>query len=138
MKRSIVALTLCVPSAIRLVGTAHRVCLLLFMGSSLSADEIRFNEHVRPILAEHCLHCHGPDESHREGELRLDTEDAAKASVIVTGDPDKSTIMHRITSQDPDERMPPVESGKTLSSQQIELLRQWIKAGASYQGHWAF
>ena len=48
------------------------VCLLLFMGSSLSADEIRFNEHVRPILAEHCLHCHGPDENHREGELRLD------------------------------------------------------------------
>ena len=87
MKRSIVALTLCVPSAIRLVGTAHRVCLLLFMGSSLSADEIRFNEHVRPILAEHCLHCHGPDDRHREGELRLDTEDAAKASVIVARSP---------------------------------------------------
>ncbi|MCB9922142.1 MAG: PSD1 domain-containing protein [Planctomycetaceae bacterium] len=138
MKHSILVGTLCVPSAIRLVGRAHRVCLLLFMGSSLSADEIRFNEHVRPILAEHCLHCHGPDDGHREGELRLDTEDAAKASVIVAGDPDKSTFMHRITSQDPDERMPPVESGKTLSSQQIELLRQWIKAGAPYQGHWAF
>ena len=116
------------------LGTVHRVCLLLFMGSSLFADEIRFNEHVRPILAEHCLHCHGPDESHREGELRLDTEDAAKASVIVTGDPDKSTFMHRITSQDPDERMPPVESGKTLSSQQIELLRQWIKAWCALSG----
>ena len=70
-------------------------------------------------------HCYGPEESNREGELRLAREDAAKASVIVTGDPDKSIFMHRITSQDPGERMPPIESGKTLSSQQAGLLRSF-------------
>lgn len=125
------------PAAIQIVASAQAV-FLLFTGSSLCADEIRFNEHVRPILAEYCLHCHGPDESQREGGLRLDTEEEAKATVIVMRDPDKSLFMQRITSQNPDKRMPPMESGKTLSKPQIELLRQWINAGAPYQGHWAF
>ena len=138
MKQSIVVGGISIGSAIRHTRHAHSICLLLLIASSLSADEIRFNEHVRPILVEHCLQCHGPDESQREAELRLDSEDAAKESVIVAGDPELSSFMQRITSQDPDERMPPIDSGKTLSNQQIELLRQWIKDGASYQGHWSF
>jgi len=46
--------------------------------------------------------------------------------------------MQRIASVHPDERMPPVESGKSLSNEQMDLLRNWIQAGAAYQGHWAF
>ena len=138
MKHRTAAGSRCVSHAIRVAGTTFWVCLMLLLDSSLGADDIRFNEHIRPILAEHCLHCHGPDERQRKGELRLDSEKAAKASVIVAGDPDTSTFMHRITSPDPDERMPPPSSGKMLSSQQLALLRQWIKSGASYQGHWAF
>ena len=60
MKQSIVAGGVCIWSAIRLASLAHQICLLLLIGSSLCADEIRFNEHVRPILVEHCLQCHGP------------------------------------------------------------------------------
>ena len=138
MKHRTAAGSRCVPHAIRIAGTTFWVCLLFLLDSSLGADDIRFNEHIRPILAEHCLHCHGPDERQRKGALRLDLEKAAKASVIVAGDPDTSTFMHRITSPDLDERMPPPSSGKMLGSQQIALLRQWIKSGASYQGHWAF
>jgi hypothetical protein len=130
---------------LRLLPTVRRVCqgvgvssLLCLVAGMSQAGEIRFSEHIRPILVEHCLHCHGPDESHREAELRLDTEVAAKASAIVPGDPEASVFMRRITSQNPDERMPPAETGKVLSKQQIELLRQWIKGGAPYQGHWAF
>ncbi|MAR08883.1 MAG: hypothetical protein CL681_02770 [Blastopirellula sp.] len=104
----------------------------------LGADEIRFNEQIRPILSEHCFQCHGPDERQRRGELRLDVEKAAKVSAIHAGAPDKSPFMQRITSADPEERMPPMKSGKMLSKQEIALLRQWIEAGAPYQGHWAF
>ncbi|MBM99067.1 MAG: hypothetical protein CMJ77_08065 [Planctomycetaceae bacterium] len=93
MKQSIVVGGICIGSAIRHTRFADSICFLLLIASSLSADEILFNEHVRPILVEHCLQCHGPDESRREAELRLDSEDAAKESVIVAGDPELSSFM---------------------------------------------
>ena len=44
---------------------------------------MRFNRDIRPILAEHCLHCHGPDSDSRKGKLRLDLESDAKQHAIV-------------------------------------------------------
>jgi hypothetical protein len=46
----------------------------------------------------------------------------------------------RIASQNPDERMPPVESGrnKKLSASEIELLTRWIAEGAAWSAHWAY
>lgn len=35
------------------------------------ADLAGFQQHVRPILQKHCMHCHGPDL--KEGNMRLDT-----------------------------------------------------------------
>ncbi|MEZ6088521.1 MAG: c-type cytochrome domain-containing protein [Pirellulaceae bacterium] len=125
--------TIAMPLRSQIVGL-----LMLWVSSPLCGGDIRFNEQIRPILAENCLHCHGPDTGHREGGLRLDTEEGAKASAIVAGDSDNSPFMHRITSPDSDERMPPLESGKSLRGEEVELLRRWIEAGASYQGHWAF
>ena len=101
-------------------------------------DEIRYNEDIRPILAEHCFHCHGPDEGKREGDLRLDLEEAAKESAIVPGNPQASSFVQRIISQDPDERMPPESADKPLSQAQIDLLRKWVQGDASYEKHWAF
>ena len=100
--------------------------------------QVQFNRDVRPILAEHCLHCHGPDEQNREAELRLDlAEDALKAA-IVAGHPELSPLIERITSDDPDEIMPPPETKKTLTPVEIATLRQWILEGATFEGHWAF
>ncbi|MHC4876544.1 MAG: DUF1553 domain-containing protein [Planctomycetota bacterium] len=104
----------------------------------LREGEVRFNEHIRPILAEHCLQCHGPDAENREGDLRLDVEAAAKASSIVPGEPDESELFRRLVTDDDDLRMPPVDSGKTLTKQQVDLIQQWIREGAKYEGHWAF
>src|SRR5688572_3208673 len=42
---------------------------------SLAPGEIRFNRDVRPILAENCYACHGPDQHQRKGDLRLDTKE---------------------------------------------------------------
>ncbi|MEK6239343.1 MAG: hypothetical protein N2C14_31885, partial [Planctomycetales bacterium] len=92
-------------------------------------DEVRFNEHIRPILAETCLACHGPDAEKREADLRLDIEGAAKKSALVPGDPERSELMKRVTSSDPDFRMPP-DSEKALNGRQIELLRRWVEQGA--------
>ncbi len=112
--------------------------LLLGPFLACASAAVRFNEQIRPLLAEHCLQCHGPDETHREGDLRLDVEDAAKEIAIVAHEPEASELIARITAIDPDVKMPPSETGKSLSAENIALLRQWIAEGAHYEGHWAF
>lgn len=100
--------------------------------------QVDFNKQVRPILAEHCFACHGPDASKRSADLRLDVEADAKKAAIVAGLPDTSPLIHRITSADPDAVMPPPATGKTLTDAQKTILKQWIQDGAKYAGHWAF
>jgi hypothetical protein len=112
----------------------------------LRADEIDYNWHVRPILSENCFKCHGPDPSSRKAKLRLDVAEVAKAELpeskgkfaIVPKHSERSELVRRITSRDSDERMPPESTHKTLSAQQIAILRQWIDNGAEYEPHWAF
>lgn len=106
-------------------------------------ESIDFQRDIRPILSENCFQCHGPDENTREADLRLDQAAGAIADLggyaaIVPGDTDGSELIRRVTSKDPVERMPPAESGKSLTQRQIELLRRWIETGAEYQQHWAF
>ena len=115
------------------------LCLLLWFVVSVNASaQVDFNRQVRPILAEHCLQCHGPDGEKRSADLRLDVEADAKKSSIVAGSPDDSELMHRISSTDPDTVMPPKETGKILTEAQKEILKQWIQEGAKYSSHWAF
>ena len=59
-------------------------------------------------------------------------------SAIVAGDPESSELVARITSDDPDNVMPPPDSERSLTKEQIGLLQQWIKQGGEYQAHWSF
>jgi hypothetical protein len=103
------------------------------------AEELRFNRDIRPILADLCFACHGPDESHREAGLRLDTrEGAMDHGVIVPGDLDGSELIRRVLSEDPDQRMPPPSSPKTITPRQIERLKTWVQEGAEWEEHWSF
>ena len=103
------------------------------------ADEsLSFNRDIRPILSDACFFCHGPDAEHREADLRLDLEETAKQGAIESGNAKASELIARITSNDPDERMPPPESGKKLTQKQMDLLSRWINQGAVYEPHWAY
>ncbi|MFO1029442.1 MAG: PSD1 and planctomycete cytochrome C domain-containing protein [Planctomycetota bacterium] len=98
---------------------------------------------VRPILAHYCYDCHGPDEKKRKAELRLDRREDAFAvrdgvAAFVAGDPAASMALRHVLSEDPEERMPPPKTGKTLKPAEIETLRAWITAGAAWSEHWAF
>jgi len=103
-----------------------------------------FATEVRPILARHCLKCHGPDEKTRKADLRLDLREVATkptpsgSTAIVPGDPDQSELIARILSDDPIEQMPPPDVKHPLSADQKETLRRWVAAGAPYAEHWAF
>src|ERR1700730_17810291 len=84
-------------------------------GPLLAQDRIEYNRDIRPILAENCFACHGPDSASRKAKLRLDQREAAiKAEVIVPGKPKESEVVRRIFSDDPKERMPPAKAHKTL------------------------
>ncbi len=104
----------------------------------------RYDRDVRPILADRCFTCHGPDAKKRQAELRLDQRESALAAhpdgiAIVPGKPDESELWKRITQHDAGERMPPANSGKRpLSDAEKELLRRWIAEGAVYEPHWSF
>jgi hypothetical protein len=116
---------------------------LLVLLSALSAEDIRFNRDIRPILSENCFYCHGQDPKHREAGLRLDVrEDAVKANegviAIIPGKPDESEMLKRLLSHDADEQMPPPESNRKVTPAQVELIRRWIAQGAPYEKHWAF
>ena len=121
------------------------VILAALLASPLSAagKKLDFNRDIRPILAEHCFACHGPDEKKREADLRLDTRAGLFSEIndiipVVPGRPDQSEIILRITSADRDEVMPPPKAKKELKSEQIAVLREWVAQGAEFQQHWAF
>ena len=111
-------------------------------GVSRPGDSIDFGLAIRPILSEHCFHCHGPDSAHREAELRLDDESSAKQlregkQAVHAGSAALSEIIRRIESDDPEKVMPPPSARKTVTPEQRELLKRWIEQGAQWGRHWA-
>jgi len=109
-----------------------------------AAERLSYNRHIRPLLADQCFSCHGPDVTKRKAMLRLDVrEEALKpaksgAVAIVPGKPQQSALVARIQASDKAERMPPEASHKSLTDEQKAMLSQWIAEGAEYQGHWAY
>ncbi len=107
--------------------------------SVLADDAIDFNRDIRPVFAAKCFACHGPDESHREADLRLDQRDAAiDYGAIVPDTPEESLLLERILTDDPDLQMPPPHTNDKLTAEQKDKFRQWIQEGAAYAKHWAF
>ena len=106
-----------------------------FGGSLAAAQEpahdLEYNRDVRPVLARACIACHGPSEGTRQADLRLDTE-AFIDRVVVPGDADASPLFQRLTTGDQVMKMPPVASGRSLTDEQIDLVRRWIDGGAAY------
>ncbi len=120
------------------ITSSSAATLVLIASVCVADDRVRFNRDIRPILSENCYHCHGPDAAARKADLRLDTEQGAKDYAIIEGDAEASEVFARIAADDPDEVMPPLDSERSLTKQQIELIRQWIDQGAAYQSHWSF
>ena len=103
--------------------------------------KVRYNRDIRPILADNCFSCHGPDSAARKGDLRLDRPADAMLvkngrAALVKGKPAASEAIKRILGQGP--LMPPRSSHKKLTPQQIATLKTWVAQGAEYETHWAY
>ncbi|OUT58411.1 MAG: hypothetical protein CBB71_13205 [Rhodopirellula sp. TMED11] len=108
-------------------------------GESAAKGSVDFNRDIRPILSDKCFLCHGPAESTREAELRLDKrEDAVDAGAFEPGDAEASELIVRVLTDDPDSIMPPPGSNKQLTDREKQLLQDWVNQGAAYADHWSF
>src|SRR5688572_26233894 len=109
----------------------RRICFLLLIALTtaseaaerLPASPLNFSRDILPILSDNCFQCHGPDEKARKAKLRLDTKEGAfriedGVAVIVPGKSSESDLYDRITTEDPDDHMPPAKSNRKLTSQQ--------------------
>ena len=106
------------------------------------ADKVDFSADVLPILAGKCYACHGPDEQARQSDLRLDFREGTfpplsdQRALVKPGDPAASVLFQRLARRD-DLRMPPPDSGKQLSEQELLVIERWIEQGARWQMHWS-
>ena len=126
------------PSKIRAI-----LVLVALGGGSVHAQEVSFSENIRPILNAHCVKCHGGVK--QAGGVSFVYKDQALgksksgATILTPGSLEQSEIYHRITTSDPEDRMPPAdESPNGLKAEEIQLLSQWIEQGAKWDEHWAF
>ena len=101
------------------------------------AKGVDFNRDIRPILSDNCFACHGPDEGKRMAGIRLDTKEGALAA-LTPGRPETSRLYLRVAHADPKQRMPPLSTGRTLNTQQVELIQKWIAGGAEWKMHWSY
>ena len=124
---------------LRTAGALAALVAVLGISTGHAADVPSYNRDVRPILSNKCFACHGPDSGNRAAELRLDTEAGAHEWSVVPGAADESEVLVRVTTDDPDLQMPPLEAKKPrLTKKEIDTLRRWIDAGAKYEPHWAY
>src|SRR5271170_1250975 len=108
--------------------------------SHLFRGPVDFSRDIRPIFNQNCTSCHGGVRQ-KNGVSFIFREEALGTGksgrrTIVPGDPDASELITRVTSKDPDVRMP--YHAPALPPEQIALLRRWIKEGAKWTDHWAF
>jgi len=100
------------------------------------ADRVDFDRDIRPLLADTCFGCHGPDKGARKAKLRLDRREGVLGQVR-SGRPAESSLLERVSSSDPDQRMPPPGSGRRLSVAEVSRIRNWIAQGAGWTRHWS-
>jgi hypothetical protein len=103
-------------------------------------DQIDYSAQVKPILNKHCISCHGGVK--QSGGFSLLFEAEAKgatdsgAPAIIPGHANQSEMLRRLTSDDPEERMPYEKD--PLSKEEIKILKQWIEEGAKWDIHWSY
>ncbi|MDG1894900.1 MAG: PSD1 and planctomycete cytochrome C domain-containing protein [Fuerstiella sp.] len=125
-------------------SAALTLIISVVAAAPVAAQQVSFQRQVRSILSDKCFRCHGPDAAERQAGLRLDLEDDAKkvlksgVRAIVPGKSADSQLVARIVTTDADLKMPPQDSGQSLSAAEVDILRRWVAQGAQWGTHWAF
>ena len=129
----------------RFVTVLFSILIFATHVSAAKKQPVDFIRDIKPILSDRCFNCHGPDANNRQADLCLDLKEEALAAitfegnhVIWAGRANKSELIKRIHSDNPDFKMPPAESKLELTDEEIELLTLWVEQGAQWENHWSF
>ena len=129
-----------VPIQLRVIIFGGIVAIFATCGTRTKEERVDFNTQIKPIINKHCITCHGGVKRQANFSLlfRTDAFDSTESGkpAIIPGDPDHSELIKRVTSTDPEERMPYKEL--PLSKEEINVLKEWIKQGAPWGDHWAY
>lgn len=114
--------------------TAHTSTLIVLVISmsaiSLAADPPNYEQHVKPILRDHCLSCHNADEANADLDLSSFSalmKGGSSGVIAKAGRPDSSQLYRAITHAEGVEAMPP-ESPK-MAAARIAVIQNWIRGG---------
>ncbi len=133
------------PARIVWIATA----LVLTTPPLRAAEPVDYARDVKPLLAKHCVDCHGAKLP--RGKLRLDTAAAAlkggeDGPTVIPGKADESTLIDAVTGDGETPRMPLKRAPLTVA--EVAILRSWIDQGAKAPKdeqpsnpltvHWAF
>jgi mono/diheme cytochrome c family protein len=115
------------------------IALCLSPGSVDAQDSFDFAHKILPVLKKHCAQCHTGEQ--KKGGLSLNTRESMlsggeSGAEILSKDAASSELIERVTSKDPDLRMPP--EGPGLSDDEIIAVKQWVQAGLPWEPGFSF
>lgn len=123
-----------------LLVLAALVAVITIFTFSTHKRAIDYSADVKPILNKKCITCHGGVRRKGGFSVLFRSEALAKTEsgkfAIIPGDPEHSELVKRITAKDPEDRMP--YKHEPLSSDEVSILKRWIKEGAQWGDHWAY
>lgn len=116
------------------------LALLSFIAWYPGDSNVSYNTDVKPILNKHCMGCHGGVKKAGNVSFLFENEmlqpGKSGKRPVVRGDVNASEMIRRITTDDPEEKMP--KNAPALSKEEVEILKQWVKEGAVWETHWAY
>lgn len=123
-----------------LLVSAILLTALIVTTGLIGHKKVDYNTEVKPLFNKKCITCHGGVKKESGFSLLFRSEALGKTEsgkpAIIPGDPDGSEMIKRLTTNDPEDRMP--YKHDPLSSKEIDMLKQWIKEGAQWGEHWAY
>jgi len=117
----------------KLINITCLTLIALMTSGAFAQDKVDFVKQIKPIIENHCVSCHGPE---NEEAFRIDVRDDA-LYYIEAGDAEESQMYQVLVSDDEEELMPPKETDEgdpitPLTSEQIALVKTWINEGAEW------
>lgn len=101
----------------------------------ITPNSTAYEAFIQPLFRQKCISCHNPQK--RKGELLLDSPEnilrgGKHGPVLAAGNPDSSELIRRILLPGHDDDHMPPKGKRQLTPEEIDVLKQWIAAGADF------
>jgi mono/diheme cytochrome c family protein len=92
--------------------------------------EVSFKVDIVPIFQFRCIDCHGTDGGYDASTYRLIINSGDHGPAVIAGDPDASLLIQKLLGTHEEGDLMPPPPLRPLSEEQIQLIVDWVAAGA--------